>query len=192
MAHKPLSAHSWRISSVVLCVFLVRFCLVIWWKVRKPGRNDNSVRKKSDSNSFIRCCCVVVCRFRNAKKPLESITFCKSLFIGENFMPKRVSCHKPAKTQGKAHQKRRGSACARGYDRHWQRFRLWYLRAHPLCEECLRQGRTEPARDVDHITPLVQGGARLDPDNVQALCHSCHSRKTATEDGGFGNDDHDR
>ena len=51
------------------------------------------------------------------------------------------------------------------------------LRRSPLCVKC-GQG----ASQVDHIVPIRKGGARLDPDNLQPLCHSCHSSKTATED----------
>jgi 5-methylcytosine-specific restriction endonuclease McrA len=29
---------------------------------------------------------------------------------------------------------------------------------------------------VHHITPLKQGGARLDPSNLMSLCNSCHNR----------------
>jgi 5-methylcytosine-specific restriction protein A len=29
-------------------------------------------------------------------------------------------------------------------------------------------------------------GKFWDWDNLSALCHACHSRKTATQDGGFG------
>lgn len=31
----------------------------------------------------------------------------------------------------------------------------------------------------DHIVEIKDGGARLDPDNVQLLCRPCHMRKTA-------------
>ena len=31
----------------------------------------------------------------------------------------------------------------------------------------------------DHIRELKDGGARLDPINIELLCHSCHNRKTA-------------
>ena len=50
------------------------------------------------------------------------------------------------------------------------------------------QGRAVPATDVDHIRPH-KGNEDLmwDEENLQALCHACHSRKTAAEDGGFGN-----
>jgi 5-methylcytosine-specific restriction endonuclease McrA len=29
-------------------------------------------------------------------------------------------------------------------------------------------------------------GARLDPANLRALCHACHSSRTAQDQGGFG------
>jgi 5-methylcytosine-specific restriction enzyme A len=33
----------------------------------------------------------------------------------------------------------------------------------------------------DHVRELKDGGAKLDPQNVQLLCHVCHQRKTARE-----------
>ncbi|MEC7815831.1 HNH endonuclease signature motif containing protein [Marinobacter alkaliphilus] len=61
--------------------------------------------------------------------------------------------------------------------------------ANPLCAECSRQGRITAATDVDHIIPH-RGDLKLfwSRSNWQSLCHPCHSRKTAREDGGFGND----
>ena len=47
----------------------------------------------------------------------------------------------------------------------------------PLCEEC-----GKPATDVDHIVPRSRGGAPFDPANLQSLCASCHSAKTAGYD----------
>lgn len=35
--------------------------------------------------------------------------------------------------------------------------------------------------EVDHVVPLVAGGAVYDPDNLQALCRDCHIAKTAAE-----------
>ena len=45
------------------------------------------------------------------------------------------------------------------------------------------------ATDVDHVKPH-KGDAELfwDEANWQALCHACHSRKTAAEDGALGNE----
>ena len=38
---------------------------------------------------------------------------------------------------------------------------------------------------MDHNTPIAQGGDNSD-DNLTPLCKPCHSRKTASQDGGFG------
>lgn len=84
---------------------------------------------------------------------------------------------------------RTGSSAARGYGYKWQRIRARILAAHPLCVECEKRGIIKLATDVDHIRPH-KGNPFLmwDEDNLQPLCHECHSRKTAREDGGFGND----
>ncbi|MFA5379199.1 MAG: HNH endonuclease signature motif containing protein, partial [Dehalococcoidia bacterium] len=53
---------------------------------------------------------------------------------------------------------------------------------NPICVMCGR-----PATDVDHIEPHCGDYDKFwDESNLSALCHSCHSRKTAREDGGFG------
>ena len=65
----------------------------------------------------------------------------------------------------------------------WRRFRASVLRARPICEV---PGCGIAATHVDHIVPRRRGGADFDPANVQALCASCHSAKTALHDGGFG------
>ena len=60
----------------------------------------------------------------------------------------------------------------------WQRLRRLHLELHPHCVQC---GRPGPARmHVDHVVPRRLGG----PDalsNLQTLCASCHSTKTAAE-----------
>ena len=75
------------------------------------------------------------------------------------------------------------SASARGYGRAWQRARLEFLAAHPLCEDCMAEGRYVRATDVDHVV-AHRGDRRLfwDRSNWRALCHSCHSRKTNRKD----------
>ena len=75
------------------------------------------------------------------------------------------------------------SASSRGYDSAWQKARKKFLEVHPLCVECLRQGRYVKATDVDHVIPH-HGNMDLfwDMSNWQALCHSCHSKKTVSED----------
>lgn len=93
------------------------------------------------------------------------------------------------KAEREAHRtKRTGSSTARGYGYKWQRLRARILAAHPLCVECEKRGIIKLATDVDHIRPHKGDPALMwDEHNLQALCHACHSRKTAREDGGFGN-----
>lgn len=83
-----------------------------------------------------------------------------------------------------AHQRpkvdHRPSRSQRGYDRTWQRLRQMVLAAEPLCRACLASGAITPATQVDHIRPLSAGGENTF-DNLQSLCHSCHSRKTAAD-----------
>lgn len=78
----------------------------------------------------------------------------------------------------------RGTAAQRGYDATWQRLRVMFLSRHPLCCDPFgvhqRVGAVVPATDVDHILPKAQGGANS-YDNLQSLCHSCHSRKTVMQ-----------
>ena len=69
-----------------------------------------------------------------------------------------------------------------------QRARQTFLDRHPLGAECQRQGRLTTANTVDHITPHRGETTRFwDQTGWQPLCAPCHSRKTAAEDGGFGN-----
>ncbi len=71
--------------------------------------------------------------------------------------------------------------------RSWQVVRQHHLSRHPYCVFCEIYGRKTGATEVDHILPVRKGGDPYDPDNLQSLCKSCHSRKTASEDGAFGN-----
>ena len=63
----------------------------------------------------------------------------------------------------------------------WRRFRDWYISKQPLCELCEKEGRTVPAVLVDHVVELRDLGAPYDETNVQALCASCHAKKTKQE-----------
>ena len=81
------------------------------------------------------------------------------------------------------HPEENRSASDRGYGRAWQKARKAYLQKHPLCVECLKEGRYVKATDVDHIKPH-RGDPLLfwDRDNWQPLCHRHHSMKTRRED----------
>lgn len=81
----------------------------------------------------------------------------------------------------------RESSSRRGYSYRWSKLSKAFLIEHPLCAECQRQGRITPATEVDHIIPHKGNKALFwDLDNLQALCHRCHSQKTVKHDGGFG------
>lgn len=63
----------------------------------------------------------------------------------------------------------------RNSDVAWHRRRSALLDRYPNCAHC-----GSPATDVDHVIPRAAGG----PDNynnLQTLCHSCHSIKTIRE-----------
>ena len=60
------------------------------------------------------------------------------------------------------------------------------MRARDACEYCLMP--TWSRFEVDHIIPAKPDESLFwQSSNHQALCKPCHSEKTATEDGGFGN-----
>jgi 5-methylcytosine-specific restriction protein A len=84
-------------------------------------------------------------------------------------------------------EQQRESSSARGYGYKWQQARIQFLREHPLCmcDDCQAgKLRVTAATDVDHITPH-KGDMKLfwNRNNWQALSKSCHSKKTAKEDG---------
>lgn len=77
------------------------------------------------------------------------------------------------------HEEQRPSSAKRMYGRSWRAARLNFLAEHPLCVQCLAEGRTVEATDVDHVIPHRGNGTLFwDRSNWCALCHSCHSSKT--------------
>jgi len=70
----------------------------------------------------------------------------------------------------------------RFYDsQRWKNLRAYQLNKRPLCESCDKKHLTTEATQVDHITPIVDGGSLTSLDNLQSLCAKCHSRKTREE-----------
>lgn len=101
--------------------------------------------------------------------------------------PHSSRCTTHAQAVRAAVDARRGSSSERGYGTAWQRLRRWFLKRHPLCVDPFgaHGAWPQPATDVDHIVPRARGGTD-DESNLQALCHECHSRKTALEDSRWG------
>ena len=56
------------------------------------------------------------------------------------------------------------------------------LLREPFCRICAQHGRRVRATDVDHIVDHKGNWDKFsDRSNLESLCHSCHSRKTARE-----------
>lgn len=87
----------------------------------------------------------------------------------------------------KHQRKQRGSRSAEAETWRWmyktdewkKKLRPAQLAKEPFCRECAKIGLRVYAEDVDHIVDH-KGDPVLfsDPNNLQSLCHSCHSRKT--------------
>ena len=96
-------------------------------------------------------------------------------------------CHrdKPSKLA----ERTRLSSSVRGYGKRWQAMSAARLNKHPFCADPFKihSPFPGPATLTDHIVPHKGDMALFwNPKNWQSLCSSCHSRKTALEDGGFG------
>lgn len=74
----------------------------------------------------------------------------------------------------------RGTKAERGYGSDWDKFSRQYRLLHPLCENCLLEGRTAPAVDVHHIVKIRdRPDLRMDENNVMSVCRTCHKRLDA-------------
>ena len=80
-----------------------------------------------------------------------------------------------------------GWACSRDHQRVWWRqFEFWHdVRTSVLdldgweCRAC--GAELGAGAQVDHITPVTDGGPMWDRDNMQSLCTECHVVKTAAD-----------
>ena len=116
--------------------------------------------------------------------PARQCSGCRGIVPGGQDCP---TCTAKRTQHRRQQDKQRGSSTARGYGARWQKARKAYLAAHPLCAMCAARGQTTAATELDHIIPHKGDMALFwDRKNWQGLCKQDHSRKTATEDGGFG------
>lgn len=108
-----------------------------------------------------------------ANAPLHKCTSpgCRTLVRGQS----RCEAHAKQKwTRGKQSQESQ-----KLYDHRWAQASKRHRAEHPLCAECERKGRTEPAVCVDHVIPH-RGNVELfwDESNWESLCRTCHQTKT--------------
>ena len=120
-----------------------------WWAFLLPeGRSRNMPRKPKKPCAYPGC------------PNLTEKKYCKEHERLEN---KRYDQYQ----RDPAHKKR--------YGRTWQKIRARYVKQHPFCEMCLKEGKIVPVEQVHHKIPLAEGGTH-DMDNLISLCQSCHSR----------------
>ena len=79
-------------------------------------------------------------------------------------------------------KKRPAQSSAKYYNsKAWHILRNLYIREHPLCELCLKEGKTTPAEEVHHINAFLNGWndeakwqLLLDKGNLMSLCKPHH------------------
>lgn len=93
-------------------------------------------------------------------------------------MPQAAQVHR-RRSNGRRHDTAR---CSFYSSKEWRRLRAAKISANSLCEQCLKRGRMVKANTADHIQPIVdRPDLALRWENLQSLCHRCHSSKTASE-----------
>lgn len=106
---------------------------------------------------------------------------CPSPGCSEIVISSQRYCERCSQERARSDNKKRGKENRKIYDRNWRKIREEHLRLYPFCVDC---GKL--ANEVDHDIPIKQGGSN-EHSNLESRCKSCHSRKTALFDGGFGN-----
>lgn len=72
---------------------------------------------------------------------------------------------------------------AKYYNAKWSRLRDAHLMLHPLCENCLLNGKITSATEVHHKQIILSGktdadryALTLDQNNIMSVCKDCHTR----------------
>ena len=107
---------------------------------------------------------------RAALKPCAQAG-CPAL-VARGRCPKHRSVHPFTFLQGRELSPEQRKINHARYGPEWRRTRIAVLTEEPHCAFC-----GAAATDVDHIVALSRGGTN-DRENLRALCHSCHMRRT--------------
>lgn len=75
----------------------------------------------------------------------------------------------------------RGEADDFDWDAHREEKEAWRRRRSEAEARYGDPYQVDKQLEVDHITPIADGGHPFDPGNLQTLCEDCHSEKTALE-----------
>ena len=114
--------------------------------------------------------------------PSKSMRPCSQPGCGKLTKAGRCEAHQAkAKEQRKQYDTERGNSAQRGYDAQWRKFRVTYLRQHPLCISCHDRGRLVEATEIHHVKMMSDGGSKYDESNLIAYCKRCHSSVTSKE-----------
>lgn len=105
------------------------------------------------------------------KKPC-SYKLCKELVE-----PGQTYCKKHKRQKDKVYNRDRKEANRFYKSTTWQQLRKLKLNQDPLCEECLKQGKTTIADLVHHDEEISKGGDKLPVlDDLTSMCLPCHNR----------------
>jgi len=65
----------------------------------------------------------------------------------------------------------------------WRSLRDWKLTSDPLCEMCIKHGKTTPTEEIHHITsfmttddPIKRTHLAYNYENLMSLCQVCHQK----------------
>lgn len=86
--------------------------------------------------------------------------------------------------RGKQVQYRHNNVSAQYYNTSaWRNLRNYYIKRHPLCEECMKNGKVKAAEEVHHIKEFLRGKTDeerylllTDESNLMSVCRKCHMK----------------
>ena len=83
-------------------------------------------------------------------------------------------CEEHQRTENKRYERYyRKYKPSKRYGHKWEKIRDRYIKAHPLCEMCYKEGHIVFADIVHHIKPIAEGGTS-DESNLMSVCFHHH------------------